>query len=184
MSALNGQQTAGRLEVNSHYDPGFIKMVINELENGLSRQSARVKYGLKDFTLEDWIRKFSSKAYRELTAKPSVQFKRSVINAVECGRLSIKEAAQVYKKETRTIEAWIAKSRIENDDLSASNTLAVEREPSQNTPEQGLTADAVKALQQQLAAAQLKIAALNTLIDVAEEQLKINIRKKPGARQS
>ena len=42
----------------------------------------------------------------------------------------------------------------------------------------------VKALQEQLAYANLKIAALNTLIDVAEEQLKINIRKKPGAKQS
>jgi transposase len=30
----------------------------------------------------------------------------------------------------------------------------------------------------------LKISALNTLIDVAEDQFKIPIRKKPGARQS
>jgi len=42
----------------------------------------------------------------------------------------------------------------------------------------------VKALQKALQEAQLKIAALNTLIDVAEEQLKINIRKKPGAKPS
>lgn len=41
----------------------------------------------------------------------------------------------------------------------------------------------IQALQQALADAQFKIAALNTLIDVAEEQLKINIRKKPGAKQ-
>jgi TolA-binding protein len=52
--------------------------------------------------------------------------------------------------------------------------------------EQPLSTDSrqVHQLQQQLAEAQLKIAALNTLIDVAEQQLKINIRKKPGARQS
>lgn len=184
MSDAKDQPIPGRLLAKSHYETDFIKMVIAELENGLSRQAARLKYGIKDFTLEDWIRKFSSKAYREQTAKPSIQFKRSVINAVECGRLSVREAAQVYKKETRTIVAWIAKSKRENDDLSASNTLTVETKPSQNTPEQALTADAVKALQKQLAEAQLKIAALNTLIDVAEEQLKINIRKKPGARQS
>jgi TolA-binding protein len=42
----------------------------------------------------------------------------------------------------------------------------------------------VQQLWQQLAEAQLKIAALNTLIDVAEQQFKIDIRKKPGARQS
>ena len=37
-----------------------------------------------------------------------------------------------------------------------------------------------KALQE----AELKIKALNTLIDVAEDQLKIDIRKKSGAKQS
>jgi hypothetical protein len=37
-----------------------------------------------------------------------------------------------------------------------------------------------KALQE----AELKIKALNTLIDAAEDQFKISIRKKPGARQS
>ena len=42
------------------------------------------------------------------------------------------------------------------------------------------TATLQKALQQ----AELQIKALNTLIDVAEEQLKIDIRKKSGARQS
>jgi hypothetical protein len=41
-----------------------------------------------------------------------------------------------------------------------------------------------EALKKALEEAQLKVAALNTLIDVAEEQLKINIRKKPGAKQS
>ncbi len=42
----------------------------------------------------------------------------------------------------------------------------------------------IKALEQALQEPQLKIAALNTLIDVAEEQVKINIRKKPGAKRS
>jgi hypothetical protein len=41
-----------------------------------------------------------------------------------------------------------------------------------------------KALQKALEEAQLKIKALNTLIDVAEDQFKIPIRKKPGAKQS
>jgi len=40
------------------------------------------------------------------------------------------------------------------------------------------------ALKKALEEAQLKISALNTLIDVAEDQFKIKIRKKAGARQS
>ena len=38
-------------------------------------------------------------------------------------------------------------------------------------------------LEQALRQANLKILALETLIDIAEEQLKIKIRKKPGAKQ-
>jgi transposase len=41
-----------------------------------------------------------------------------------------------------------------------------------------------KALRKALEEAELKIKALNTLIDVAEDQFKIPIRKKPGAKQS
>ena len=41
-----------------------------------------------------------------------------------------------------------------------------------------------ESLKKALEEAQLKISALNTLIDVAEDQFKIKIRKKAGARQS
>lgn len=41
----------------------------------------------------------------------------------------------------------------------------------------------LKEMEQQLEHAQMKNIALETLIDVAEEKLKINIRKKPGAKQ-
>jgi transposase len=42
----------------------------------------------------------------------------------------------------------------------------------------------ITALRKALEEANMKNRALNTLIDVAEEQLKIDIRKKSGARQS
>jgi transposase len=42
----------------------------------------------------------------------------------------------------------------------------------------------IEALKKALEEANMKNRALNTLIDIAEEQLKIEIRKKPGARQS
>jgi transposase len=41
----------------------------------------------------------------------------------------------------------------------------------------------VQQLQQQLEYEKLRTLALNTLIDVAERDLKITIRKKPGAKQ-
>jgi transposase len=62
--------------------------------------------------------------------------------------------------------------------LKKSTKASIDKPPAEDS------GDEIKRLQQQLADANLKIAALNTLIDVAEEQLKINIRKKPGAKQS
>jgi len=41
----------------------------------------------------------------------------------------------------------------------------------------------VKAMEKQLEDARMRNIALNMLIDVAEDKLKINIRKKPGAKQ-
>jgi hypothetical protein len=41
----------------------------------------------------------------------------------------------------------------------------------------------LKTIEKQLEDARMKNLALNTLIDVAEEKLNINIRKKPGAKQ-
>jgi len=49
---------------------------------------------------------------------------------------------------------------------------------------QPISAAEAEALKKALEEAQMKIKALNTLIDVAEDQLKIDIRKKSGARQS
>lgn len=53
------------------------------------------------------------------------------------------------------------------------------------TEKQKLTAlqKQLKAAEQQLDEARMRNIALNTLIDVAEEKLKISIRKKPGAKQ-
>ena len=48
---------------------------------------------------------------------------------------------------------------------------------------EAISSDDAEALKKALEEAELKIKALNTLIDVAEEQFKIAIRKKPGAKQ-
>ena len=56
----------------------------------------------------------------------------------------------------------------------------VENQQSDPDPGKKILEQALQKLQE----AELKVKALNTLIDIAEEQFKISIRKKPGARQS
>lgn len=57
------------------------------------------------------------------------------------------------------------------------------KQPEHNGDEQ-LLKEQIKELQRQLALSELKVEALETMIDIAEEQLKLDIRKKSGAKQS
>jgi transposase-like protein len=54
----------------------------------------------------------------------------------------------------------------------------------QNTQTNEELLQKIAALEKQLEHQQLKVVVLDTLIDVAEKQLNISIRKKPGTQQS
>jgi transposase len=131
-----------------------------------------------------WMNKYGSADYQQRKKQPiAAQLKRTVVRAVEAGRLSVREAQIAYNiKGADTIRKWIRDQKRENAELTGSNRASMDKKPSNNKSSASTPAE-VKALQQALREAELKIAALNTLIDVAEEQLKINIRKKPGAKQ-
>ena len=76
------------------------------------------------------------------------------------------------------IRDWLLKFKDEKVELCALNPSVMAKKNKRVLPTD------VDTLQQALEQAELKIKALNTLIDVAEEQLKISIRKKSGAKQS
>jgi len=52
-----------------------------------------------------------------------------------------------------------------------------------NEQSQSSSTEETKALQKQVEMLKLKVEGLETMIDIAEEQLKIDIRKKPGTKQ-
>jgi transposase len=180
----NEQGLIGRYSAKGNYDQRFIKQIVEEVEKGLTIKAASIQYGLKVCTISSWMSKYGSASYKETHKQFSPTIKRSVVRAVTEGGLSIKEAQTAYGiKEKRTIINWLEHVKRENDELVASNTSVVDTKKSTDSSAKDLQADN-EVLKKQLQEAQLKIAALNTLIDVAEEQLKINIRKKPGAKQS
>jgi len=179
------QVLTGRYSATGFYDQRFINEVVEKVEKGLPRKAACIEYGLKACTLKNWIRKFGSTAYKADQSRSfSAGTKRSVVQAVVQGRMNVKEAQKAYGiKDLATINRWIRLQEQQNDELSGPDTSM----PDTNNHTEPLPPDlqaANEALKKQLQEAELKIAALNTLIDVAEEQLKINIRKKPGAKQS
>jgi len=179
------QPLIGRYRARGIYDKRFIADVLEQIHNGMARQQACDKYNISPRTLKHWIEADRMGISSDNPCKKlSNQVKRSIVRAVESKKLSVKEAQMTYNiRSASTIRKWMKQFQQENDELALANESGMKKKK----PTQSNSADNnqdLKALQKALADAQLKIAALNTLIDVAEEQLNINIRKKPGAKQS
>lgn len=173
----------GRYGPVGNYSISFIREVIDQLEEGMPLRELLFAYKLKRTTVVDWIKKYASTEYNNSRKRPSKQLKRSAVRAINNGTMTIREAMEVCKVSSTTIRDWLVLyQQEENSEIAALNPTVLAKHKSSTTPRSDN--EQIKALQQQLADAELKIAALNTLIDVAEEQLKINIRKKPGAKQS
>jgi hypothetical protein len=100
-----------------------------------------------------------------------------MIRAIREGRMTLQEAKLAYNMKSYTAILNLLRQEKENSELSGDMKPKANAASGQEDAEK-------KALRKALGEAQLKIKALDTLIDVAEDQFKIPIRKKPGARQS
>jgi transposase len=165
----------------SHYDKRLILKVVKEVEAGLPRKEANRIYGLGKSSLYNWMRVYGSVNYQQNIKRKSFSNlqKRTVVTAIEQGRMSIKEAQTAYGvKNEKIIRNWLTQYKTEKVEI------CIITEPVMAKKSKPISAAQAEALQKTLEEAELKIKALNTLIDVAEEQLKIDIRKKSGAKQS
>ncbi len=184
-SNMDKKVVSRRKSSHRRYDKSFILEVVESIENGTVRSAITKQHGIARSVLACWMRDYGSPAYHaSKQGHLSQQEKRSIVRAIEDGRMTIYEARVAYGvNSTVTITKWLTESKRENAELVASNeTLMANKEQNQQSD-----SDSKKALAEalkKLAEAELKVKALNTLIDVAEEQFKISIRKKAGAKQS
>jgi transposase len=108
-------------------------------------------------------------------------FKRMVVEEILSGSIFIAEAAKKYGIPSRsTVSQWMKWYQKNNDNIVVSISSPVAEQEQDNKNEHPIS---IKELQKALEQAKLKIIGLETLIDVAEEQLNIEIRKKPGTKQ-
>jgi transposase len=167
------------------YDKRFVIKIVKAIERGVTRSHITRKHGIARSVLAGWMRDFGSPGYHAgKQGHLSQQEKRSIVRSIEEGRMTIFEARAAYRiNSVATITTWIKESKRENAELVSSNAglMANKEQNQQPDPDtKKALAEALKKLEE----AELKVKALNTLIDVAEEQFKISIRKKAGARQS
>ncbi len=110
----------------------------------------------------------------------SDEFKKSVVDEVLKGVLNKEEARYKYGiKGSSAVLNWIRKF-----EGNKSSTM----KPKKNLGKSDKSIEELEAenarLNQELEMEQLRTRALNVMIDIAERQFKIPIRKKPGAKQS
>jgi transposase-like protein len=166
-----------RSSKNQKFDKRLIAHIVDLAEQGVPRRDLISQYGMSSWTLGDWLSKHGSNLKKRKSYTTAE--KRSVVRAIEAG-MSIKDALITYNiSYSSVIRNWISLFKDEKPELSIPKLMEMPEESSN----QSENID-VKALQKALEEANLKIKALDTMIDIAEEQLKIDIRKKSGARQS
>ena len=167
------------------YDKRFILEIVESIENGTVRSVITKEHGIAKSVLACWMRDYGSPSYQaSKKGHFSQQEKRSIVRAIQEGLMTIFEARAAYRvNSTVTITKWIKESKRENAELVASNLSVMTNKEQNQQPDPDPKKALAEALRK-LEEAELKVKALNTLIDVAEEQFKISIRKKAGARQS
>jgi transposase len=109
-------------------------------------------------------------------------FMRAVIREYETSDLSTAQIGLKYGLAANQVTRW--RKRFSSD-LSEEKSLTPDLPMN---PEEQKQLDALKkqneALLKKLELANLKITGLETMIDIAEQELHLDIRKKPGTKQS
>lgn len=107
--------------------------------------------------------------------KATTAYKEAIIADYLKGDVTYRELEKRYGIDFRIIHSWVMYSNGKKQ--PSSSKLKTE-----DTEAKTLPTD-VKTLQAELRKAQLHNKLLNAIIDIAEEQLKIDIRKKSGTKR-
>lgn len=112
-------------------------------------------------------------------SKYETSFRRWLVQEIESGRMSWQEARARFKLPHRfdvTYKDWQKKY---SDEIIVSLPLMKAKDRIDNKQLE----ERIKQLEKELEMAQMKITALNAVVDIAEKEYKLEIRKKSGPRQ-
>jgi transposase len=159
----------------SHVYPSEqIVRIVEEVESEkISIGEALSRYEITLGSLKRWIRTYGKSecvpsAFNRLT---NLQ-KRQIINEIETGKITFPEALKRYKVRESTLYYWRKKY---SDDIACKKTPG-NMDNHDKAEHHGKENEQVESLK-------LKIAALETMIDLAEREFNIPIRKKCGSKQ-
>lgn len=112
----------------------------------------------------------------EKTGK-TIQEREAIIAEYLMGGTTYRKLEKKHNIDFRTIHSWVQKFQGRSVSKEKYKNPATESEQQEQLPTD------VKLLQEELRKAKLHNKLLNAIIDIAEEQLKIDIRKKSGTKR-
>jgi hypothetical protein len=167
--------------IKPHFSKQTILEIVQAVERGATRREVTSRYGVSKSSVSEWMREYGSPSYFASIKPLGLTDRRSLVRNVEEGRMTLQEARSAYKlASVKVVKRYLRQAEKEKAELHRIATLMDKNE----VRSEAISSQDVEALKKALEEAELKIKALNTLIDVAEDQFKIAIRKKPGAKQS
>ena len=100
------------------------------------------------------------------------------------GDATVSDLQKKYGIKSRScISDWVRKFGLESPTQRETELHNAMKEQNQRTPREQELELEVKQLKKELEKERLRTFALNTMIDIAERDLKINVRKNSGAKQ-
>lgn len=105
--------------------------------------------------------------------------RRWLVQEVESGRMTWQEARSKFNLNYRFDTVYKEWQRKYSNEIVLSLPMMTEKERIKFEEQD----KRIKVLEKQLEYAQMKNVAINTLVDIAEKELKIPIRKKSGSKQ-
>lgn len=111
-------------------------------------------------------------------------FKLKVVQEYVMGDATVSDMQKKYGIKSRScISDWVRKFGLGSPTQREIELHNAMKEQNQRTPREQELELEVKQLKKELEKERLRIFALNTMIDIAERDLKIKVRKNSGAKQ-
>jgi transposase len=152
------------------------KKIVAQIESGeFTAEEVKDKYSIcSPRTLKSWIIQFAGNPDLDIRRKQQYKqsHRRQVAFEIAAGRLTSQEAARENKVGIVTIRIWMK-------EFKAETQTTAKKLPKRLPGEASTLQDAAS----QLKFLQLKVIALETMIDIAEKEFDIAIRKKSGTKQ-
>lgn len=155
------------------------QQAVEEYEQGLS--SSKVicqRLGISIQALHSWRQQVRRHDGGTITRpRRSEELKLRIVRGILTRMLTLAEASAQYKVSKHAIRGWIEKYSCQ---LAEVNQVPMAR----GQEKVGEDQERIRQLERALEDANLKIIGLETMIHLAENELKIDIRKKSGTKQS